>query len=205
MPLYDMDENQRSVEMPTEELQQFKAHLDHVRSNVVGQGIVSEIQLAPKLLIGNTTGSNNNTREDEINKGSSMLQFHVRDNTSLYSRHSPLCDNSNKNATNNNMTESQSARGEEEWPEPPTFNERELLTEGTRGPVSPLVGLSAVDLQRSREVANANSGASRSAFTGGMMSDLNSNNSGQTPAGLATSFSQFGIQVGYFSIGRNEH
>ena len=61
MPLYDLDENQRSEPLPQEELQQFKAHLEHLRSNVVGQGIVTEIQTAPKLLVGKPENRNNNT------------------------------------------------------------------------------------------------------------------------------------------------
>uniref|UniRef100_A0A6A7G322 Testin n=1 Tax=Hirondellea gigas TaxID=1518452 RepID=A0A6A7G322_9CRUS len=52
IPVYDMDETRRCEAMPEEELQLFKAHLDHIKTYVVGQGIVSEIHLAPKLLVG---------------------------------------------------------------------------------------------------------------------------------------------------------
>ncbi|KAF2360340.1 PET domain [Trinorchestia longiramus] len=52
IPLYDMDETQRCEQMPTEELAQFKTHLEHIRSKVVGQGQVSEVQMAPRLLVG---------------------------------------------------------------------------------------------------------------------------------------------------------
>ncbi|KAA0193996.1 hypothetical protein HAZT_HAZT011209 [Hyalella azteca] len=52
IPLYDMDETHRCETMPSEELAQFKSHLEHIRTHVVGQGQVSEVHLAPKLLVG---------------------------------------------------------------------------------------------------------------------------------------------------------
>lgn len=47
LPLYDMDEAQRSDNMPAEELQNFHAYLERIKTQVAGQGMVQEIIGAP--------------------------------------------------------------------------------------------------------------------------------------------------------------
>ena len=86
MPLYDLDENQRSEPLPEEELQQFKAHLEHLRSHVVGQGIVAEVQTAPKLLIGkpgNQNGQKAPFSSSDHHNSSSSTEIIVPNSTSV--------------------------------------------------------------------------------------------------------------------------
>lgn len=49
LPLYDMDEAQRSENLPAEELQNFHAYLERIKTQVAGQGMVQEIVGVPRV------------------------------------------------------------------------------------------------------------------------------------------------------------
>ena len=98
LPLYDLDEEEHCSVLPDKELQHFQSHLQHVRLNVVGQGAVAEVHLAPKLLVPGPTFdadsnslTNNNLQHQQQLMSTAVQQrqvpvFTVRDNTKIAGR-----------------------------------------------------------------------------------------------------------------------